>query len=146
MWGAFWLFRVMLFVLGALVVYRIGTFIPVPGIDAVAWAGIIKESQNTIVGLFNMFSGGALERMSVFALNVMPYISASIIMQLLTAVVPSLEQLKKEGEAGRSRLPSTHAMARWYWRCFNLWVSPLRWKLAWVVWNWCMNPVWRSSW
>lgn len=92
------------FVLGALIVYRIGTYIPVPGINAAAWAELFKQSQNSIVGLFNMFSGGALSRMSVFALNVMPYISASIIMQLLTAVVPSLEQLKKEGEAGRRKI------------------------------------------
>lgn len=96
--------RRLLFVLGALVVYRIGTYIPVPGINAAAWAQLFQESQNSIIGLFNMFSGGALARMSVFALNVMPYISASIIMQLLTAVVPSLEQLKKEGEAGRRKI------------------------------------------
>jgi len=96
--------RRLLFVLGALVVYRIGTYIPVPGINAAAWAQLFQESQNSIIGLFNMFSGGALSRMSVFALNVMPYISASIIMQLLTAVVPSLEQLKKEGEAGRRKI------------------------------------------
>ena len=94
----------ILFVLGALIVYRIGTYIPVPGINATAWAALFDQSQNSIVGLFNMFSGGALSRMSVFALNVMPYISASIIMQLLSATVPSLEQLKKEGEAGRRKI------------------------------------------
>ncbi|MDH5633195.1 MAG: preprotein translocase subunit SecY [Gammaproteobacteria bacterium] len=94
----------ILFVLGALIVYRLGTYIPVPGINAAAWAELFKQSQNSIVGLFNMFSGGALSRMSVFALNVMPYISASIIMQLLTATVPSLEQLKKEGESGRRKI------------------------------------------
>lgn len=94
----------ILFVLGALIVYRTGTYIPVPGINAVAWADLFQQSQNSIIGLFNMFSGGALSRMSVFALNVMPYISASIIMQLLTATVPSLEQLKKEGEAGRRKI------------------------------------------
>ena len=96
--------RRILFVLGALVVYRIGTYIPVPGINSAAWAQLFEQSQNSIVGLFNMFSGGALSRMSVFALNVMPYISASIIMQLLTATVPTLEQLKKEGEAGRRKI------------------------------------------
>ena len=94
----------ILFLIGALIVYRIGTYIPVPGIDTVAWAKLFQASSNSILGLFNMFSGGALERMSVFALNVMPYISASIIMQLLTAVVPTLEQLKKEGEAGRRKI------------------------------------------
>lgn len=96
--------RRILFLLGALIVYRMGTYIPVPGINAAAWASIFEQSQNSIVGLFNMFSGGALSRMSVFALNVMPYISASIIMQLLSATVPSLEQLKKEGEAGRRKI------------------------------------------
>lgn len=96
--------RRILFLLGALIVYRMGTYIPVPGINASAWASIFEQSQNSIIGLFNMFSGGALSRMSVFALNVMPYISASIIMQLLSATVPSLEQLKKEGEAGRRKI------------------------------------------
>jgi len=96
--------RRILFVLGALVVYRIGTYIPVPGVNSAAWAQLFEQSQNSIVGLFNMFSGGALSRMSVFALNVMPYISASIIMQLLSATVPTLEQLKKEGEAGRRKI------------------------------------------
>ncbi len=96
--------RRILFLLGALIVYRMGTYIPVPGINAAAWASIFEQSQNTIIGLFNMFSGGALSRMSVFALNVMPYISASIIMQLLSATVPSLEQLKKEGESGRRKI------------------------------------------
>jgi preprotein translocase subunit SecY len=93
------------FLMGALVVYRIGTYIPVPGVDANAYASVFQgTAQKSILGMFNMFSGGALARMSVFALNVMPYISASIILQLLTAVVPSLEQLKKEGEAGRRKI------------------------------------------
>ena len=93
------------FLLGALVVYRIGTYIPVPGVDANAYASVFQgTAQKSILGMFNMFSGGALARMSVFALNVMPYISASIILQLLTSVVPSLEQLKKEGEAGRRKI------------------------------------------
>jgi preprotein translocase subunit SecY len=94
----------LLFVVGALVVYRIGTHIPVPGIDPVALAEMFKQTQGSIVDLFNMFSGGALQRFSVLALGVMPYISASIIMQLMTTVVPSLEQLKKEGESGRRKI------------------------------------------
>src|SRR4030042_6883421 len=94
----------LLFVLGALVVFRIGTHIPVPGIDPVALAEMFKQTQGSIVDLFNMFSGGALERFSVLALGVLPYISASIIMQLLTTVVPTLEQLRKEGESGRRKI------------------------------------------
>ncbi|MFL0796017.1 MAG: preprotein translocase subunit SecY [Cellvibrionaceae bacterium] len=88
----------------AIVVYRIGTHIPVPGINPDRVADLFTQNQGTILGLFNMFSGGALERMSILALGIMPYISASIIMQLLTAVTPSLEQLKKEGEAGRRKI------------------------------------------
>ncbi|MBS1236505.1 MAG: preprotein translocase subunit SecY [Proteobacteria bacterium] len=94
----------LLFVIGALVVYRIGTHIPVPGINPEALAEMFKQTQGSIVDLFNMFSGGALQRFSVLALGVMPYISASIIMQLMTTVVPSLEQLKKEGESGRRKI------------------------------------------
>jgi len=94
----------LLFVFGGLIVFRIGTHIPVPGIDPVALAELFKQAQGSIVDLFNMFSGGALQRFSVLALGVMPYISASIIMQLMTTVVPSLEQLKKEGEAGRRKI------------------------------------------
>ena len=94
----------LLFVLMALVVYRIGTHIPVPGINAVALAELFKQTQGSVVDLFNMFSGGALERLSVLALGVMPYISASIIMQLMTTVIPTLEQLKKEGESGRRKI------------------------------------------
>jgi preprotein translocase subunit SecY len=92
------------FVLIAIVVYRIGAHIPVPGINPDRLAAMFEQNQGTILSLFNMFSGGALERMSIFALGIMPYISASIIMQLLTAVTPSLEQLKKEGEAGRRKI------------------------------------------
>ncbi|MGB0213424.1 preprotein translocase subunit SecY [Algiphilus sp.] len=91
----------LLFVLGALVVYRVGSFIPVPGIDPVQLAQLFEAQRGTILDMFNMFSGGALERLSIFALGVMPYISASIIMQLLTAVVPTLKELRKEGEQGR---------------------------------------------
>src|SRR5690606_4624503 len=92
------------FLLGAIVVFRIGAFIPVPGVDPVALAQLFDSQQGTILDMFNMFSGGALERFSIFALNVMPYISASIIMQLMTVVIPTLEQLKKEGEAGRRKI------------------------------------------
>ncbi len=88
----------------AIVVYRIGTHIPVPGIDPDRIASLFEQNEGTIIGLFNMFSGGALERMSILALGIMPYISASIIMQLMTAVTPSLEQLKKEGDAGRRKI------------------------------------------
>lgn len=92
------------FLLLAIVIYRIGTHIPVPGIDPEKLSHLFSQNQGTILGLFNMFSGGALERMSILALGIMPYISASIIMQLLSAVVPTLEQLKKEGDAGRRKI------------------------------------------
>ena len=92
------------FVLGAIIVYRLGTHIPVPMIDPIALAAMFEQQQGTILDMFNMFSGGALERLSIFALGIMPYISASIIMQLLTVVSPTLEQLKKEGEAGRRKI------------------------------------------
>ena len=94
----------LLFLLGALVVYRIGTFIPVPGIDPGALARFFEQQQGTILSVFNMFSGGALERLSIFALGIMPYISASIIMQMMAVVVPSLAALKKEGESGRRKI------------------------------------------
>ncbi|MDH5377341.1 MAG: preprotein translocase subunit SecY, partial [Gammaproteobacteria bacterium] len=92
------------FVIGAIIVFRIGTHIPVPGIDPGALAQLFEQQKGTILDMFNMFSGGALGRLSVFALGVMPYISASIIIQLLSAVWPKLEQLKKEGESGRRKL------------------------------------------
>ncbi|WP_370653519.1 preprotein translocase subunit SecY [Methylotenera sp.] len=91
----------LLFVLGALIVFRLGAHVPVPGIDPVVLAKLFESQSNGILGMFNMFSGGALSRFTVFALGIMPYISASIIMQLMSAVSPKLEQLKKEGEAGR---------------------------------------------
>ena len=90
--------------LGLLIVYRIGVHIPTPGIDSIALAEIFARAKGTILGVFNMFSGGALERLSVFALGIMPYISASIILQLLTVTVPFLEQLKKEGEQGHKKI------------------------------------------
>ncbi|MBK5963436.1 preprotein translocase subunit SecY [Thiocystis minor] len=96
--------RRLLFLLGALLVYRIGTFVPVPGVNPEALAILFDQNQGSILDMFNMFSGGALERASLFALGVMPYISASIIIQLMTSVVPQLEQLKKEGESGRRKI------------------------------------------
>lgn len=98
------LWRRIGFLFGALVVFRIGAHIPVPGINPDAWARIFSQNEDTFLGLFNMFSGGALEMMSIFALGIMPYISASIVIQLMTAVVPTLEQLRKEGESGRRKI------------------------------------------
>jgi len=92
------------FTLGALIVYRLGTFIPLPGIDPGVLADVFRQNQGGILGMFDMFSGGALSRMTIFALNIMPYISASIIMQLMTAVSPQMEALKKEGETGRKKI------------------------------------------
>src|SRR5690242_7938135 len=92
------------FTLGALVIYRLGTYIPIPGIDPGILQDVFSRNAGGILGMFDMFSGGALGRMTIFALNIMPYISASIIVQLLTAVSPQLEALKKEGEAGRKKL------------------------------------------
>ncbi|GBQ06252.1 MULTISPECIES: preprotein translocase subunit SecY [Acetobacter] len=92
------------FTLGALIIYRLGTYIPVPGVDATVMGQLLAQHQGGILGMFNMFTGGALGRMTVFALNIMPYISASIIVQLMSTAVPSLEALKKEGEQGRKKL------------------------------------------
>lgn len=92
------------FVLGALLVYRLGTYIPIPGIDVTVWKDIFSQKGGGILDMFNMFSGGALQRMTIFALNIMPYISASIIMQLATSISPQLEAMKKEGETGRMRI------------------------------------------
>lgn len=92
------------FTLGALIVYRLGTYIPIPGIDPVILQEIFRQNSGGILGMFDMFAGGALGRMTIFALNIMPYISASIIMQLMTAVSPSMEALKKEGESGRKKI------------------------------------------
>jgi preprotein translocase subunit SecY len=94
----------LFFLVGALVVYRIGTFIPVPGIDPVALEQFFQQQSGTILSMFNMFSGGALSRLSIFALGIMPYISASIIIQMATHVVPTLGQLRKEGESGRRKI------------------------------------------
>jgi preprotein translocase subunit SecY len=94
----------LLFVLGAMVVFRIGAALPVPGINPAALAALFDQQKGTIIDMFNMFSGGALKRVAIFALGIMPYISASIIIQLMTVVWPKMEQLKKEGEAGRRKL------------------------------------------
>ena len=94
----------LLFTVGALIIYRLGTFIPIPGIDPVALSDVFSQQSSGILGMFDMFSGGALGRMTIFALNIMPYITASIIMQLMTAIVPSLEAMKKDGEAGRKQI------------------------------------------
>src|SRR6185437_10809430 len=92
------------FTLGALIIYRLGTYIPLPGIDPVALNALFQQQAGGIIGMFDMFSGGALRRMTIFALNIMPYISASIIMQLMTSISPSLEAIKKEGESGRKKI------------------------------------------
>jgi preprotein translocase subunit SecY len=92
------------FTIAALIVYRLGTYIPLPGIDPAAWAAIFKSQAGGFLGMFNMFAGGGINRMAIFALNIMPYISASIIIQLMTTVSPTLENLKKEGEQGRKTM------------------------------------------
>src|SRR6202021_4016785 len=92
------------FTLGALLVYRVGTYVPLPGIDPAAWDAIFQTQSGGILGIFNMFAGGGIHRMAIFALAIMPYISSSIIVQLLTTVSPTLEQLKKEGEQGRKKI------------------------------------------
>ena len=96
--------RRLWFLLFALIVYRIGAHVPVPGIDPIVLKELFESQENSVLGMFNMFSGGALSRFSIFALGIMPYISASIIMQLGTVAVPYLESLKKEGESGRRRI------------------------------------------
>jgi len=94
----------LLFLVGALIVYRLGTFIPVPGINPSEVARFFTDQSNTILGVVNMFSGGALSRLSIFAMGVMPYISASIIIQMMSMVIPSLMELRKEGESGRRKI------------------------------------------
>jgi len=96
--------RRLLFLVGALIVFRIGSYIPVPGIDQAQLAELFKAQRGGILDMFNMFSGGSLSRFSIFTLGIMPYISASIIMQLMTVVSPTLEALKKEGESGRRKI------------------------------------------
>ena len=104
----------LLFVVMALMVFRIGSFIPIPGIDSAVLAELFEQQRGTILEMFNMFSGGALKRLSIFALGIMPYISTSIIMQLASYTVPTLQELKKEGSQGGERLPSTRVMELYY--------------------------------
>ena len=92
------------FTLAALIVYRLGTYIPIPGVDATVMGNLMSHGGGGILGQFDMFTGGALRRLTVFALNIMPYITASIIVQLMSSAVPSLATLKKEGESGRKKL------------------------------------------
>ena len=117
------------FTLGALIVYRIGTYIPVPGVDASVMAEMLQQHGGGILGMFDMFTGGALRRMTVFALNIMPYISASIIIQLMTAAIPSLETLKKEGEAGPQEAQPVHPLPdRAHRACSSPTASPSGWR------------------
>lgn len=109
------------FTLGALIIYRLGTFIPVPGIDASVLGEIMSQNQGGILGMFDMFSGGALGRMTVFALNIMPYISASIIIQLLSTALPSMEALKKKARVGERSLTNIHVISP----CLLLWYRPM---------------------
>ena len=95
-----------------LAVYRVGTHVPTPGIDAQALSAFFQQAKGSLLGFFDLFSGGAFSQLSVFALGIMPYISASIILQLLTVVIPHLEKLSKEGDSGRRKIPSIRAMAR----------------------------------
>lgn len=105
----------LLFVLGAIIVFRAGSYVPIPGIDAAVLAELFQQQKGTIIEMFNMFSGGALSRASILALGIMPYISASIIIQLLTVVHPALAELKKEGELAVARLANIPVGARWFW-------------------------------
>jgi preprotein translocase subunit SecY len=99
------------FTLGALLVYRLGTYIPLPGIDPAAWEQAFKSQSGGILGMFNLFSGGAIHRMAIFALNIMPYISASIIIQLMTTVSPTLEATQERGRAGPQGHQPVHALS-----------------------------------
>ena len=109
----------VLFTLGMFLVFRFGCHIPVPGINPEVFTKLL---DNQLFGFFDLISGGAFKRFSIFAMSITPYINASIIMQLLTVVIPRLEQLQKEGEEGRGKSPSTFVMEPWYWDLFRLWV------------------------
>src|SRR5687768_18206261 len=111
----------LMFVLGALIVYRIGCYIPVPGVNPEAMLQLMEAQEGTIVDMFNMFSGGALSRFSLFALNVVPYISASIIVQLLVQIVPSLKAIQKEGESGRRKINQWSRMGAIPLAVFQAW-------------------------
>ena len=123
----------LVFLLGALIVFRIGAHIPVPGINPQQLQQLFQNNSGGILGLFNMFSGGALSRFTVFALGIMPYISASIIMQLLTYVIPSMEALKKEGQAGQRKITQ-------YTRYFTLVLAVFN-RLAFLS-RWGLRRVW----
>jgi preprotein translocase subunit SecY len=125
----------LFFLLGGLIVYRIGTFIPVPGIDPIALARFFEQQQGTILSMFNMFSGGALQRLSIFALGVMPYISASIIVQMMAVVVPSLASIKKEGESGRRKLTQYTRMGTIGLALFQAWGAAVAFQNQGVVIN-----------
>ena len=120
----------VLFLIGAMIVYRVGTFIPVPGINPAQVARFFSQNSGTIFGIANLFSGGALSRMSIFAMNVMPYISASIIIQMMSMVVPSLIELRKEGQAGQRKITEYTR----YGSLSSPWCSrsppPARWRRA----------------
>ena len=122
------------FTLGLLIVYRLGTYIPVPGIDAQELRNFFDQASTGLGGILDMFTGGAISRMGLFALGIMPYISASIIIQLLTAMVPQLEQLKKEGEQGPKKSTSTPATAPSFWPRFRPTVWRCRSRRA--IWRW----------
>ena len=125
----------LFFLLGGLIVYRIGTFIPVPGIDPIALARFFEQQQGTILSMFNMFSGGALQRLSIFALGVMPYISASIIVQMMAVVVPSLAAIKKVGESGRRKLTQYTRMGTIALALFQAWGAAVAFQNQGVVIN-----------
>ena len=129
------LYRRLIFLVLALVVYRIGTHIPVPGIDPDTLKELFNQQQGGILGLFNMFSGGALSRFSVFALGIMPYISASIIMQMLSYVLPSLEVCVRKASPAEERLRSTPVTVHCFSVCSRLSVLPWPWKhsRAWLL-------------
>ena len=108
--------RRILFTVGILVVYRIGGQITVPGVELAVLKEFFENTGNTLFGLYDMFVGGAFTRGTIFALGIMPYISASIILQLLGAVIPYFQKLQREGEEGRKKSPSTHAMVQSFWQ------------------------------
>lgn len=114
----------------ALLIYRLGTYVPVPGIDPQAWQEIFSQKSGGIFDMFNMFSGGALQRMTIFTMGIMPYITASIIMQMMTAMVPSLENLKKKARRGVRKSTNIPVTERSFWQLFRL----MLWRWGWKVW------------
>jgi len=130
----------LLFLLGALIVYRIGTFIPVPGIDPAEMARFFEDNAGTLLGMANMFSGGALERLSIFAMGVMPYISASIIVQMVSMVYPPWEEYRRKARLAGASSPRSPATERFSSRCSSRWVPPRRCRTA----AWSISPAGRS--